>query len=241
MTADLAASPLTPSDARRLTDKIKSAVEGTWQLIQQAYTTRAWDALGYQSWDDYCSREFGTSRLRLPREERQEVVASMRENGMSTRAIGSALGVSDGTVRTDLSGAQNYAPAAPAEVTGTDGKTYSPKAKVTDRTSSSRTIVHDLDTTTGELTEPAPEPEPNPIADARGQAYGSPAIAGGKAIAGIFANYRSLRHIGTSRLVSDLDDDNAAVARWIDWLDQIIPLLQDLRSRLARRSLRSIK
>jgi len=53
-------------------------------LVKQAYTERAWDALGYASWDEYCTREFGTSRLRLPREERAEVVASLRESGLST-------------------------------------------------------------------------------------------------------------------------------------------------------------
>lgn len=46
--------------------------------------------------------------------------------GMSTRAIGTALGVSDGTVRND-SGAQDYAPeSVPHPVTGLDGKTYEP-------------------------------------------------------------------------------------------------------------------
>lgn len=48
----------------------------------------------------------------------------MRSEGMSTRAIGSALGTSEGTVRNDLAGAQDY---APAPVTGTDGKTYAPR------------------------------------------------------------------------------------------------------------------
>jgi transposase-like protein len=53
---------------------------------------RSWSALGYESWDDYCTREFGTSRLRLPREERSEVVSSLRESGLSIRAIASATG-----------------------------------------------------------------------------------------------------------------------------------------------------
>lgn len=92
----------TAEQARALTDQIKVAVEGTWQMIQRAYISRAWTALGYSSWDDYCTREFGTSRLRLPREERQEVVASMREIGMSTRAIASATGNSTKTITKDL-------------------------------------------------------------------------------------------------------------------------------------------
>jgi protein gp37 len=95
--------PATAEEARHLTDRIKIAVEGTWQLIQEAYLTRSWSALGYGSWDEYCTREFGTSRLRLPREERQEAVASLRESGLSLRAIAAATGQSLGQVQRDLS------------------------------------------------------------------------------------------------------------------------------------------
>lgn len=152
MTAEIV--QLDAAAARSLTDKIKVAVEGVWHLIEQAYTTRAWAALGYESWDDYCTREFGTSRLRLPREERQEVVASLRESGLSTRAIASGVGVAESTVRNDLSGAQDR---APETITGRDGKTYQPKAKVTETTKTEYTV----DTDTGEiLDEPTPEPAP---------------------------------------------------------------------------------
>lgn len=88
--------------ARALTDRIKTGVEAVWELIKQAYEQRAWDALGYACWDDYCTREFGTSRLRLPREERPEVVASLRESGLSLRAIASGTGLSVNTIRKEL-------------------------------------------------------------------------------------------------------------------------------------------
>ena len=119
---------LSASQARELTDRIKVGVEAIWELVKQAFQSRAWAALGYDSWDDYCTREFGTSRIRLPREERQEVVASMREIGMSTRAIAAATGTSKGTVDRTLAGAPNGAP-EPQPVTGTDGKTYTPKPR----------------------------------------------------------------------------------------------------------------
>lgn len=89
---------LDATQARVLTDRIKVGVEAVWELITQAYTQRAWSALGYQSWDDYCTREFGTTRLRLPREERAEVVASLRESGLSIRAIAAATGLNKETV-----------------------------------------------------------------------------------------------------------------------------------------------
>lgn len=105
--------------ARTLTDRIKVAVEGTWLLIQDAYTSRAWAALGYDNWDAYCTAEFGASRLRLPREERQEVVASLRESGLSIRAIASATGSAYNTVLKDVTQIES-----PAEITGADGKSY---------------------------------------------------------------------------------------------------------------------
>lgn len=140
----------TAEDARRLTDQIKVAVEGVWHLIEQAYTTRAWSALGHSSWDDYCTREFGTSRLRLPREDRQEVVASLRQSGLSLRAISSATGESEATVRRDLaaSGASFDAPdTKTAQVTGIDGKTYTQAVRVVE------TTTEYIDTTTGEISD----------------------------------------------------------------------------------------
>ena len=113
---------ISAQDARNLTDKIKAGTAALWELIKEAYASRAWASLGYASWDDYCTQEFGTSRIRLPREERREVVSSMREIGMSTRAIASATGTSHQTVANSLnSGVKNL---TPAPVTGTDGKTY---------------------------------------------------------------------------------------------------------------------
>lgn len=111
----------THEEARALTDRIKVAVEGTWQLIREAYTSRTWAVLGYDSWDAYCNTEFGQSRLKLPREERQEVVASLRDSGLSVRAIASATGSSVGTIAGDL-GRCSEVNTSP--ITGTDGKTY---------------------------------------------------------------------------------------------------------------------
>lgn len=54
-----------------------------------------------------------------PPEQRQEVVADLSSEGMSTRAIGAAIGVNDKTVRNDLSGAEKSAP-EPAPATALD-------------------------------------------------------------------------------------------------------------------------
>ena len=119
---------ISAQDARNLTDKIKAGTAALWELIKEAYASRAWASLGYSSWDDYCTQEFGTSRIRLPREERREVVSSMREIGMSTRAIASATGMSAMQASRDSRGVTNVTPgsslSASCEPVGVDGKTY---------------------------------------------------------------------------------------------------------------------
>lgn len=123
---ELDLAPLTREEAVQLTNQIAQAITIAWDLIVRAYHGRAWEALGYKNWDDYCQGEFGHARLALPAEERRERVRSLRENGLSMRAIASATGVSRGTVNNDLapSGVQNWTPEE--GVTGVDGKNYQP-------------------------------------------------------------------------------------------------------------------
>lgn len=121
--------------ARALTDRIKSHVEQAWELIVEAYQGRAWIALGYSTWDDYCLQEFGSCRIRLPREERTDVVASLRDAGMTTRAIASATGFAYGTVQSEIvsiSRDQNRSP-GPETIVGIDGKHYQPQRQIVDR------------------------------------------------------------------------------------------------------------
>lgn len=144
---------LSPSDARELTERIRTGLDMLWRWVAEAYQGQAWRVLGYGSWDEYCTREFGSSHLRLPREDRAEVVASLRESGLSVRAIAAATGLGTGTVSRALSaaaepvvglsgvpdGTPEVDPAAAAvdladvvqepaasssRVTGTDGKSY---------------------------------------------------------------------------------------------------------------------
>jgi hypothetical protein len=91
-------------EAQAITERICAGLQDTWELIKRAYIGRAWVALEYGSWDEYCIGEFGDARLRIPREERPELVCSLRQAGMSIRAIASATGAGYGTVRRDLSG-----------------------------------------------------------------------------------------------------------------------------------------
>lgn len=92
------AQDITREDAQELTAQIVTAADNLWELVSRAYTERAWAALEYESWDDYVEGEFGSTRWRLPREERQEVVTSLRDAGLSVRAIASVTGDSKSTI-----------------------------------------------------------------------------------------------------------------------------------------------
>lgn len=107
---------MTPDEARQVTDRIRTALGVAWELVADAYKRRAWAAMGYSSWDDYTSAEFGAARLRLPREERQEVVASLRDAGLSIRAIAATGIASKQTIERDLAGVMNHDTSTPPEV-----------------------------------------------------------------------------------------------------------------------------
>jgi hypothetical protein len=114
---------MTADEARQITEAIKAAVEQVWLLIRDAYHRRAWLALGYPTWDDYCTKEFRSAPLMVPREERPEMVCSLRQAGLSQRAIASATGVSQSTVRDDLAElSSDHSVPMPDKVTGLDGK-----------------------------------------------------------------------------------------------------------------------
>jgi len=108
-------------EAKRRVDRVKSGVERIWDDLVVLYRERAWSVLGYGSWDALCDAEFGGTRIALPRQQRQEVVCDLRESGMSTRAIASAIGVNQSTITRDL--ASTDANASVESVLSLDGRT----------------------------------------------------------------------------------------------------------------------
>lgn len=117
--------------ARARAERIRAGLESLYTLrfdIAEAYQEQDWRALGYDTWSSYVESEFVGARLRLPQEERRELVGTLREAGMSTRAIAATTGASKNTVTEDLSHI-----GTPDSVTGLDGKSYSPsKPAITD-------------------------------------------------------------------------------------------------------------
>jgi predicted XRE-type DNA-binding protein len=92
-------------------------------LIEAARERQIHSLLGFTSWTAYIADVVSKEMDVLPRDDRQQIVALMSGEGMSQRAIADALGVSQSTVRDDVS--RNYSPGLPGEViTGLDGKSY---------------------------------------------------------------------------------------------------------------------
>lgn len=129
---DVAVPQLTADEARELTNEIRHRLDGLLPLIKQAFERRADLALGYESWQAYCTAELND--VRVPVGDRPAMVAELRQVGMSQRAIAGSLGVSQPTVLNDLRRAsdQDLSVEAPARVTSLDGRerpaTQPPKA-----------------------------------------------------------------------------------------------------------------
>lgn len=162
---------LDEGQARDLTDRIKAELSATWDLITEAYQRRAWAALGFQSWDAYCKTEFGASRIKLPSEERREVVSSLRDAGLSIRAIAAATGSARSTVEKDVKQVSRIGtpdldrsevePNFGTKVKGTDGKIYKPtKTTTTERITQTRqTVTEDEATSINNAFEKAVDPD----------------------------------------------------------------------------------
>ena len=116
--------PLSVREARELTREIAQALAVAWDKVVEAYQRRVWEPLGYGSWDCYCQAELGSTRFRLPAEEREEAVRSLRSAGLSTRAIASATGISKDTVRRAVGGSNAPLACANSTVIGLNGKSY---------------------------------------------------------------------------------------------------------------------
>ena len=133
--------------ARALTNQIRSSLTVAYDGLIAAYHGRAWIALDYDSWDAYTKAEFkDVGMVRLDPYQRQEIVKELRESGMSTRAIGSALGVSKDTVHRAAS-VSNETDDSPATVTSLDGRQRPAKRPQREETeaAASRKIVRPIE------------------------------------------------------------------------------------------------
>ncbi|HET6729150.1 MAG TPA: hypothetical protein VFG96_07005 [Jiangellaceae bacterium] len=124
--------PLDVEAARALTDEIRDRLdrlqedaEALLGLIEQVMRQRAWELLGYPSWTAYVTSEFSNAQRGLDPQTRVDLVARLAGLGMSTRAIGSVVGVGKSTVARDLAGVPPGTREPPPDaVIGRDGRTH---------------------------------------------------------------------------------------------------------------------
>jgi hypothetical protein len=95
---EIAFVEMTKSCARDLTDRIKAGVNDVAELLHRAHEGRAWVALGYVSWKEYCRAEFQMSKPRsyqllefveIKREIERSTFVDPPQNEGQARALGS--------------------------------------------------------------------------------------------------------------------------------------------------------
>lgn len=101
------------------------------EVCQEAYAGRAWKELGYESWGEYWDDQFSDVRLFNTKNERNNLIQSLKENGFSNRMIApmvnmtyqsvarlvpssSANDTSENTVSESVQVSHNATPAHPA-------------------------------------------------------------------------------------------------------------------------------
>ncbi|PZG04854.1 hypothetical protein C1I95_33040 [Micromonospora craterilacus] len=127
MTADVVelTERSTEQAARARADRIRQGLRDYLETVQEfalAFERCDWQVLGYPTWQDYLDGEYGADRLRVPEVHRRAAVATLRQVGMSTRAIGAALGVSKDTAAREVATVAAETDDLPATVRSLDGR-----------------------------------------------------------------------------------------------------------------------
>lgn len=99
---------------RRGIDATAAALADVPRLVIEAHRAEDWRTLGYGTWQDYVTGEFGTSLIKLDRATRQTWTHSLKGAGMSTREIAPVTNVGKTQVQRDLT-APNGAARSPEE------------------------------------------------------------------------------------------------------------------------------
>lgn len=126
----------------------QAAHEVAWQI-----ENRAWETLGYASWDDMREGEYGGAAVMVPRQDRPELVARLRRTGLSQQQIGDTLGVAQRTVSGDLNSNPANQPATITNSRGQERPTTYTRRKPDDEKGPRNTWT------------PEPEPEPDYVTD----------------------------------------------------------------------------
>lgn len=105
---------LTEAQARESVATAKRGLEAAADEIVRQISGRAWLALDYADWDEMREAEYDGAAVIVPRAGRPEIVARLREEGLSQQQVAETLGVDQKTVSNDERKIPNVAPSAPA-------------------------------------------------------------------------------------------------------------------------------
>jgi hypothetical protein len=107
---DVTPAELSKAEAKKLTQKIKTAVDELCPLLVRAREGKAWKALGYGTWEDYVKAEFGMSRSYAHRLiEQGEVIEAIQNAVVDLLPMGNISERTARELKKDL-------PAATAEI-----------------------------------------------------------------------------------------------------------------------------
>ena len=171
------------AEAERITERIRLTVDTTArnlsklaELVSEAYERRADLAMGYGSWAEYSKAEFGDETQKLVPEFRRQLVGMLSAEGMSTRAIAPAVGVSEATAWRDTQALHHEAPASEPDLPGT-GATVLDTGTLCHATSGqAREFLDSIQSAPSAATpEAAPEPAPvRKVTGLDGKQYSAP-------------------------------------------------------------------
>lgn len=91
----------THSEVRESIETTKSHLERAAEQVVWQIENRAWEVLGYSSWDEMREAEYKGAAVIVPPADRPELSSRLRATGMSHRSIAETIGVGETTVRRD--------------------------------------------------------------------------------------------------------------------------------------------
>ncbi len=94
---------ITPELVRASINRARRSLEAAASEIVWQIEMEAWRTLGYASWSAMREAEYGGAAFMVPSKNRPELVARIRAAGLTQQEIADTAGVSEPTVRRDLS------------------------------------------------------------------------------------------------------------------------------------------
>lgn len=157
----------TKAEANASVERAIDHAEGFWSEIQWQAEHKAWESLGYASFDELWERRYSSLGVRISREERPELVAALRGIGQTQQGIADKLGVNHATVSRDLANANSGSSELRSQPTNVDSPATITNSRGQERPASY--APRGVDPDTGEILDEAPapaNPRRRPITDA---------------------------------------------------------------------------